>query len=128
MRTDLEQWNDIRVQIIDRLPFGDQRRHEDVDKFWRVEGRADSIGECTNRIVQNEEILLLIAVESADEDWQYSRQIWDKLGTSNLFERRKSAAACFLYPLVAIACCSQELHRMSNKVQASDGHDSLHIL
>jgi hypothetical protein len=78
--------------------------------FFFAESGSDRVGQCTNRIVKDEQVSLLIFVESRNETLQDGLHVRLQDGTGFLFQGSKSTASSFLYSLVRIQDHSQELY------------------
>lgn len=103
----LEKGNNIGVQIFDRLPFSDERRHKDVHVVWSIQCQSHGIGESADGIVQNEEVLLLIPMESRDQGREDGRKVRLELIPSLFFQCCECGTSSFLYSLVVITRCGQ---------------------
>lgn len=86
----LQQRDQIGVEIAQTAPPSDQWWHEDVDVSRVVERGSDGVGECSNGIVENEQVLLLILVERKDEV------------AENRAEERLELSSCLL-----LECCER---------------------
>lgn len=108
----LEKGDEVGVLVAERAPLGDERRHEDVDEALVVEGGADGVGEGADRVVEDEEVLLLVLVEGVDEVRQNRPEERFEFWPGLLLERRERRTARLLHPLVVVEAHPQEaLHR-----------------
>lgn len=114
--THLEQGDDIRIRVTERSPFRDQRRHEDVDIGLVVERGTDRVGQGSDRVVQDEQVLLLVLVERKDEVAEDRPEERLEFGTRLLLERRERRAARFLHALVVVEAHLEQAFHRRNKV------------
>lgn len=107
--TNLEQGNEIRIRITESRPFLDERGHKNVDVSLVVERGTDGVGEGSDRVVENEEVLLLVLVEGVDEISEYRTEEGLEFRSCLLFQRRERRATRLLNPLVVVEAHLEEL-------------------
>lgn len=84
------------------MPSFDQRWHEDLQVQRLTHGGTNRIRQCSDGIVEDQQVLLLVLREGVGEvaqDWLEERY---KFGTCFLLESSESTAAGFLHPLVGV--------------------------
>jgi hypothetical protein len=107
--TNLQQGNKIRIIIRELEPTVDQGWHEDVKVDRSTQSWSDRVGQCSEGIVENKQILLLVLVESERKVAQDWLEEWHKLSASLLFQGCESAAPGFLNSLVSVKDHAQQL-------------------
>ena len=72
---------------------------------------TNRIGQCPNSVIEHEQVLGLVALESSHEYRENISKVWYQLCTSFLFKCGKSATSSLLHTLVGIKNTTQQLRR-----------------
>lgn len=89
MGTNLEERNEITVAVLQTTPTSNERWHEHVNVRLVVHRSPDRVRQCPDRVVEDQQVLLLVLFESKHEVAEDRSEEWLELRAGLFFERRE---------------------------------------
>lgn len=98
----LKQWKQVFVLIFQNVPLLYEWRHQHLNVLRLVEVVAHGVGQGSDGIVQDEQVLVLVLGESKHQGLEDVTEVGHQFRARLLLQSGEGGAGCFLHALVAV--------------------------